>query len=468
MAGGLVARHYLTLDFDPGLDPAPEKKRAVGEAIEKFATDHGKSLLADAFKVAGTGGVVPSHRVLHSPSCWHAVLRNHELSQPTHSKKICAVASGQPQEFFEALDRAISSKDGGVPNELAWIGADLPVHAADYWNPAESPDPIFSARERAHELMGIDRDAPAGKGVNVVIVDQGLNANYISKLDARKNNDLFGGGWHMQGTDQPGRYRVGHASMLARNVIKIAPQATIFDVPAIPANPEDTSKFISTVHAAFLQIDSDIRQLKESGDARWRRPWVFVNAWATFNRGLEHPKGNYSKSGQHQFNMLVSEMADRYDMIFAAGNCGQFCPSWRCGIKDVGPGHSIIGANSLRKVLTVGAVRADGMWLGYSSQGPGTLCQRKPDLCAASQFCEDDDATVINTGTSAACAVVAGIVAAIRSNDERVGKFEPSKLRKILKDTATPPRQTPRDGEWDNQFGHGIINLGQALQKARA
>jgi subtilisin family serine protease len=156
-------------------------------------------------------------------------------------------------------------------------------------------------------------------------------------------------------------------------------------------------------------------------------------------------------------------MALEFDMVFAAGNCGQFCPSRLCGTDDVGPGHSIIGANSHPDVLTVGAVRADGIWLGYSSQGPGALCKEKPDICAASQFREDDDATTTNTGTSAACAIAAGIVATLRSQF-RSKALAPATLKRILIDTATA---RPAGASCDNQIGNGIINAAAACSRAR-
>jgi hypothetical protein len=89
---------------------------------------------------------------------------------------------------------------------------------------------------------------------------------------------------------------------------------------------------------------------------------------------------------------------DNIDVVFAAGNCGQFCPDSRCGAEDQGPGRK----------------------LGWE----------KPDFCAASHFCEDDDAFSINTGTSAACGLTGGIVAALRSrwNSTRVS---PNQLKDI-------------------------------------
>jgi hypothetical protein len=394
------------------------------------------------------------HKVVSSPSRWHMVIEDTDQStdadQPVRANlpHICAVEFAP--SLSDDLHNAINDPDFRREYELSAIGADLPIRSADYWNPAESLDPMFATRQRAHALMGIDEERPRGTGVNVVIVDQGLDKSYIEHLKGK-----LGGGWHMHGTKPPGEYPFGHGSMLARNILAIAPDATLFDVPAIPTEMEETKKFISTVHAAFNQIVADIEAL-EPGHERWRGPWIFVNAWATFNRGQEHPDGNYSCGEQHQFNQLVNYMTGKYDMVFAAGNCGQFCPSWQCGTNDIGPKHSIIGANSLPNVLTVGAVRADGMWLGYSSQGPGTLSDHKPDLCAASQFSENDDAGMVNTGTSAACACASGIVAALRSRDLHRERGTAT-IKKMLR------RSTGQ--HWDNQLGYGIINLHKALEE---
>ena len=246
----------------------------------------------------------------------------------------------------------------------------------------------------------------------------------------------------------------------------------IYDLPVIPPEIDDNQRFLSMVHSALDQALDTIESLRNSDEEQFRRPWVFVNAWATYNTEGEDPPGDYTSDINHKFNRMITEMARQYDLVFAAGNCGQFCPSRRCGINDVGPGHSIIGANSHPDVLTVGAVRADGLWLGYSSQGPGTLqyasqaprtrCDdeipsRKPDLCAVSQFREDDDAAAMNTGTSAACAIAAGVVAVCRS--QFGGRLSSADLKQLLIKTTT----VKPSGGWDNRIGHGILHLANAL-----
>jgi hypothetical protein len=426
-------RHYLTfetdnLSADDCAQQTVEKLERRGAACQLLPTP---SLSETAFHTpAGSG----DHGRLGSKQLYSA--RFDQLPD---------------RDLLADINQGRYRSDGG-PSE---IGADLPIHVADYWSPAESMDPIFGTRKAANELMAITaEERKPGTGANVVIVDQGLNQKYVAHLGGD-----FGGGWHFKNTPRPGGYGLGHGSMLARNVLRAAPDAAIYDLPVIPHEINDRDRFLSTVHVALNQVLESIRHLRATGEEQWLRPWVFVNAWATFNAGHEQPEGDYTKRLDHKFNLLIAEIARDHDVVFAAGNCGQFCPDRRCGTNDVGPGHSIIGANSHPDVLTVGAVRTDGMWLGYSSQGPGALSDGKPDLCAVSQFREDDDAGSLNTGTSAACAVAAGVVASLRTQYQ-TEVFNPAELKEILIKTATA---TPVCGH-DYQLGHGVLNAAAALK----
>jgi subtilisin family serine protease len=329
--------------------------------------------------------------------------------------------------------------------------------------------PLFGNTDAAHRLMAVPKPDETF-GVNVVIIDQGVSRSLVDNF-----RGVFGGGWEVPEGPTPGATRGGHGSMLARNILQVAPGATIFDLPIVPADITNVPAFLSDAHAAFSQMLANIEGLRETGDARWQRPWVLVNAWAAFNLGNEHRRGgesgaanhplNYSANPEHPLNIIIGQAASKHDVVFAAGNCGQFCPSQRCGVDDVGPGRSIIGANSHPDVLTVGAVRTDGLWLGYSSQGPGALCHDKPDVCAPSQFSDNEDAYAGNTGTSAACALAAGVVARLRGKWDGEA-FSPAEMKRILTGTAFGRVEHSR---WDGQLGHGIINYARATAaKGRA
>ena len=189
-----------------------------------------------------------------------------------------------------------------------------------------------------------------------------------------------------------------------------------------------------------------------------------------------------TENPNHPLNITVDDMVnDGLDFVFASGNCGQFCPDRRCGDSDIGPGHSVYGANSHPRVITTGAVRTDTRWIGSSSQGPGQplLSLLKPDLCAPSYFREVGDAFVGNlsepfvgdtgspyiasTGTSAACGLTAGIVGAIRSRWTQT-TITPDGLRTVLNQTA---RKT-EGPNWNERLGNGIIDVEAALSATPA
>jgi hypothetical protein len=340
---------------------------------------------------------------------------------------------------------------------------DIPFSSADHW--CGAVDPIFANRSAAQTLIGVDylrsQNGTDGQDVNVVIVDQGL--------DSQALGNSYGGGWtvgsSLPGTTKPPAISVrpAHAMMVAHNILKVAPKAKLFDLPLIPPRITDIPVFLSAAHAAVRALRTDIANYRKG---KFPGPWIVVNAWSIYDRSSEYPPGDYTTNPTNPFTLRVLDLInDEIDVIFAAGNCGQFCPDGRCGGLDQGPGRSIWGANSLDPVISVGAVRSDGMWLGYSSQGPGQplLGPNKPDFCASSAFHEDDDAFIINTGTSAACGLAAGVVAALRSRWDQT-KVPPGRLKHVLNTTARKPTGLAWNTPLGYRLGNGILDAKAAFK----
>jgi hypothetical protein len=399
------------------------------------------------------------------------------LKFPPRSDSDASDAEADPLSGLNRLILSLSTddphaipriKESNIPG-LENVGADPGYGLSDHWCPASPPDDVFGDRAMANQLIGrqalIENDL-IGRGVNVVVVDHGL--------DRERIRGRFGGGWvHRRvepGLDpisaaqlHPGQLvfvkgvtNNDHGMMIARNILEVAPGAIIHDCPLIPPRITDVPMLLSDAEAALNRILADVRAVR----ARWDASWILVNAWAIFNRTrFEFPLGDYTENAEHPFNRLIDEVAaENIDLVFPAGNSGQFCPDRRSGPYDVGPGASIHGANGHKRTLTVGAVRTDGIWIGSSSQGPGLLERDKPDLCAPSEFSEINDRHETNGGTSAACAMAAGVLAALR---ERKGstQMSPEAMRQVLRTTARrigPPA-------WDERFGYGIIDAGGAL-----
>jgi hypothetical protein len=346
---------------------------------------------------------------------------------------------------------------------------DLRLNAALHWAPGRGEGTSFGTTADAHRLIRANSLHAAGldgDGVKVVIIDQGVDASRLPP------GSRFMGGWWKPG--QPGAVPPGkaakdnhHGTMIARNVLALAPRAMIFDCPLIPPRIlGNLPSFLSDAFGAITRMALDIVLLGLIRPTTFRGRWVFVNAWSVYDARGEATPGEYIRNRYHWVACAVDHAATVADVVFAAGNCGAFCPDGRCAEDLIGPGRSILGANSLDSVLTVGAARADGIWAGYSSQGPGQFPaygggpQPKPDLVAPSHFRVLENAQRLAGGSSAASAVAAGVVAALRTRWSDVA-IPHAALFERLRNAAWQP-----DGSsgWNNRFGHGVMDCDGVLQ----
>jgi hypothetical protein len=355
----------------------------------------------------------------------------------------------------------------GQGNAFLGGGFDPGSSVTDHWCPGAANLATFGHRGHARRTLRAEALVEKGffgQNVNVVIIDEGLDKNVIPARN-------WGGGLnHYIDTQlvRPAGSALpnSHGMMIARSILDLAPNARLYDVPAIPpANPPPIAVFVSSIQAACESLLHEIRLRR--GMAAWSGPWVLVNAWGIFNTETD-PSGSYTRNtqaGGHPMINFISRTVqkDHLDWVFAAGNCGLFCPSQLCGGVDRGPGHSIWGANAHPLVLTAGAVRSDETWVGYSSQGPGPalLGERKPDLCAPSHFCENNNAALLSSGSSAACAMAAGVVAALRGNPQwNQANVTPQALKAALIAGARKPHGP---AGWDDRLGFGIINVAATI-----
>ena len=178
------------------------------------------------------------------------------------------------EEVIDDIIRAAHEK----PHIFAGSSTDIPFAALDHWCMADASDPVFSDRSGAERLLGVDylreQNQTTGRGVNVVIVDQGLDRQVLG--------DRYGDGW-LVGTRQPGSppprggsVRRSHGMMIAHNVLKVAPEATLFDLPLAPTKISDIQAFLSDADAAFRKMLSSIADWKSG---KYPGPWILVNPW---------------------------------------------------------------------------------------------------------------------------------------------------------------------------------------------
>jgi subtilisin family serine protease len=299
--------------------------------------------------------------------------------------------------------------------------------------------------KRKLKLTSLRKAKLSGQGVRLMIVDTGIDQSSVPVT----------GGWSPNPAVSPGTSPRDHGTMVAFDARIAAPDAMVFDYPLLKsAGGGQWTAFLSDAIRVFSEILIQAR-LTTPG------PGVVINSWGMYSRSLDAPEGNpqnYSANPRHPFNQLVTALiGSNIDVVFAAGNCGSTCPSPGCGHGDTGPGNSIHGANSHPEVITVGAVTINDEVLGYSSEGPGALSYQKPDIAGFSHFA-GSGVWDVDSGTSAACPVVAGVVAALRSKPELKDK-PPSEIKAALLQSA---RQLGASG-WNAQTGWGVVNAGAAL-----
>jgi subtilisin family serine protease len=293
-------------------------------------------------------------------------------------------------------------------------------------------------------VAALRRAGLTGRGVRVAVVDTGIDGRKIP----------VEGGWSPVPGYVPGSTPPDHGTMCAYDVCIAAPESRILDYALLQSRGQTWTAFLSDGIAGFADLMD--RLASEPG------PLVVNNSWGMFDRSEDAPIGspeNYSANPNHPFNQIVGSLvAAGADVFFAAGNCGQDCPDSRCGRGDTGPGASIHGANSHPDVITVAAVTVTDRRLGYSSQGPGGLYKRKPDLAAPSHF-RGSGVYPADSGTSAASPVAVGVAAALRQKVS-LKKRSPAQLKGVLQRTC---RDLEGDG-WDYDLGYGVIDAAAAAK----
>jgi hypothetical protein len=257
--------------------------------------------------------------------------------------------------------------------------------------------------------------------------------------------------------------------MCAYDALIAAPKATLLDFPILSNSAPGGSQMSGTIGvalAAFSQLMiSRSVTFNPNGLSKYKA-LVVNNSWGIFHPSWDFPAGHpgrYCDNPNHPFHLIVSVLARSADIIFAAGNCGVECADMRCQSRVTG---AIMGASAHPEVLTLAGCDTQNLRVGYSSQGPSIagMYQQKPDVTAYTHFrgSEAFGAASPDSGTSAACPVAAGCVAALRT------KVAPSTTtsRDLFLQIMATATKVPGQTGWNGDYGHGIINpvnAGQSL-----
>ena len=296
--------------------------------------------------------------------------------------------------------------------------------------------PVGNATKVAQllDVAALTNAGMTGQGVHLAIVDTGMN---VAHLRAKGQPAKLGAGkhWTPAGVPtRPGRHAVDHGTMCAYDAGICAPKATYLD-HAVLLSQRSGPTVMAGLLSDAVRSYAKLRRVLDGLPAN-RKALVVSNSWGMFDPGWDFPvghPGNYSDNPRHPFNVIVASLESAgADILFAAGNCGRECEDGRCNFRR----RPICGANSHGRVLSVAGIDTRRKRVGFSSQGPGRLTARKPDLAIYTHFrgsgvyAPDPD-----SGTSAACPTLAGLVAAVRTKYSAT-RLKPRQLRALLFRTA--------------------------------
>jgi hypothetical protein len=271
-----------------------------------------------------------------------------------------------------------------------------------------------------------------GEGIVIGICDTGVDGTKFSVLDGWSPNSLY----------PPGTDPDGHGSMCAYDATGICPEAKLYDLGLL----KSTGGIEGLLSDALAGYQWALDRYRQDGT-----PHILSNSWAMYQEAWGP---DYARDPNHPFTRKVIEVIREGILVtFAAGNCGEVCPSGRCGA-DYGPGRSIWGANGHPEVITFGAANTNGEWIAYTSQGPAALSDRKPDVCGISHF---KGYTSSDSGTSAANPVGAGVIGLLKCAKPDLIQAEAlSVLQRTARDICEPG--------WDVNSGYGIIDAKAAFE----
>ncbi|HEX5472617.1 MAG TPA: S8 family serine peptidase [Lacipirellulaceae bacterium] len=385
--------------------------------------------------------------------------KDYPMSLDAADDRRCAVAGTIDRRRIKELRRDPNVIDVSFDNSLVPFDGRYGIsHCDDWLVDVESPAPTSDANlmydldptktcgclRDVATYLGADklwRDGINGDGIVIGIVDGGIWAEG-RMADRPGLVPQVIGGWPLENWGTTAGWR-RHGNMVATDALGIAPRVSIYDIRISGSSPNG-----GRMSSAIAGIHWAIETHREKGT-----PQILCCGWGIYQR--EHDP-RYASDPTHPLTRKIVEAMDEgIIVLFAAGNGGQSGPATWCG-GDVGPGKSIWGANGHPRVITVGAANIEDQLIGYSSEGPAALDEKKPDFCGVSHFagyfCSD-------SGTSAACAVAAGVVALLKQARPTLTQ---EAIKKLLNSTAKKLRRQ----SWSRQSGVGILQAKAAYDRA--
>jgi hypothetical protein len=315
-------------------------------------------------------------------------------------------------------------------------------------------DDDYTAIARRLDTDKLHRHFGSGKGVLMAVVDTGVDTDYLASVVPVSFDT--GRSWTVDSAFVPGHAGDGsHGTMVAFDALIAAPDVTFADV--VIGQDGDAAD----ASCAFSHLS---KVLTGPG---WHEAYsglVVVNSWELRTPAEPITTTAPCRSGDsrrfdstvqtnpcHPLQRSLAALAGAADVVFAAGGDDHTLEpgSGRC-VPSAPP--TIAGVNASSSVLTVAAVDLAAAHLPGSSVGPGAAGAPKPDVSAYAGFRGSGVIDYDDNGTSAAAAVTAGVVAAMRSG---LSTSSPDELRNQLRSAALPLGT----GVGDCRYGAGLLKV---------
>jgi type VII secretion-associated serine protease mycosin len=311
---------------------------------------------------------------------------------------------------------------------------------------AAAADSIRDTQQWVLNMMNVPAAWPLtqGAGVTVAVIDSGVNPTVSDLADSVRAGPDYSGistqpsnpHWGVHGTWMASLIAGhGHAPGVGSGVIGIAPQSTILSIRVIPDRADPHYDRYSREQEPTIQ-DSLARGI----DYAVQHGAKVIS----MSIGYSAPNGAVRQALQQAFARGVVVVA-------SAGNSG--APA---GASDGGGQAPVSFPADYPGVISVGAVNAAGAVAVFSSANLSVQVAA-PGVSVPAQGRDGQYWWV--SGTSPACALVAGVAALIKS---KYPDLAPNLVASAMTSTTT---NRPAGG-YDSKVGFGMVDAAAALAKA--
>ncbi len=281
-----------------------------------------------------------------------------------------------------------------------------------------------------------------GTGVTIAVIDAGFpNVNTGSAYARLWTNNHIKGGYDFvtKGTDIYNTALNAHGSVVLGAIGGYVQDTFVGSAP-------DADFYLYRSENATVEIPEEELYWIEAAEEADRKGVDMITTSLGYST-FDDPKYNYTYSNMNGSTSFIARGADiavnkGIFVLFAAGNSG------------TQPWHYIMTPADNAKVFSIGSVDAAGASSDFSSYGPNSAGVIKPDASARGSLAitvNNDNATVVVSGTSIATPIAAGGVACLI---QAFSTMDRDLMRNRLRQNAS---LYPNHSD---QMGFGILNFG--------